>query len=69
MKARPPGDRVRARQKAILTALAAVLMLGGLVVIVLLKRLPFPVRLAMGLSDVVAASVLLLVVHQKFSDR
>jgi hypothetical protein len=62
-------DRRRARQKTILTALALVLMAGGLVVLGLLTRLPFPVRLVMGCSDFLAAAVLLLLVRQKFPAR
>jgi hypothetical protein len=57
------------RQKALLLALAAVLMVAGLVVLFLLKRLPLPLRLAMGFVDFTAAAALLLFLRQKFPRR
>jgi len=47
--------------------LATILGAGGLVVLLLLDRIPFPLRLAVGLSDLIGAAVLFVVVRQKFS--
>jgi hypothetical protein len=57
----------RSRQKVLLLVLSGVLMAGGLVILFLLKRMPLPMRLLVGLGDVVAASALLLILRQKFS--
>ena len=64
----PPPDPVaqRARQKNTITILAAVLIAGGLVVLLLLGRVPLPLRLLIGFGDLVAGSVLLVLLRQKF---
>jgi hypothetical protein len=62
-----PNPGTRARQRILLTALAAVLLLGGFVVLFALRRIPLPLRLLMGFGDFVAASALLLLVRQRFS--
>jgi hypothetical protein len=59
----------QSRQKILLLALAAVLMAAGLVVLLLLKRLPLPLRLTMGFVDFTAAAALLLLLRQKFPRR
>lgn len=46
--------------------LATALACGGLVVLAFLSRIPLPLRLAIGLGDLIAAAVLFLVVRQKF---
>jgi hypothetical protein len=46
--------------------LATALALGGFVVLAFLSRIPLPLRLAIGLGDLIAAAVLFLVVRQKF---
>lgn len=56
----------RARQKRTLVILSTLLILGGCVVLFLLKRMPLPMRILVGLTDVVAGAVLLVVVRQKF---
>ena len=56
----------RARQKRTITILSAVLMVGGLVVVIALDRIPLPLRLLIGLGDIIAGSVLLIVLRQKF---
>lgn len=58
---------LRARQKRTLGILAVVLIAGGLVVLLLLQRMPLPLRILVGLSDVIAGCVLLVVLRQKFS--
>jgi hypothetical protein len=60
-----PDQRARMRRK--LLALATLLIVGGFVVLLLLQRMPMPLRILVGLSDVIAGVVLLVVVRQKFS--
>jgi len=57
------------RQKSLLLVLAVVLLLAGFVVLLALKRIPLPMRLAMSFGDFVAASALLLLLRQKFPGR
>ena len=47
-------------------SLATLLGIGGIVVLAFLSRIPLPVRLAVGLTDLIASAVLFLVVRQKF---
>lgn len=49
-------------------ALGFALILGGLVVLAFLSRIPLPLRLGVGAVDLIAGSVLLLVARQKFSN-
>ena len=58
----------RARQKTIVTILGFVLIAGGLIVLFALKRMPLPMRLLVGLTDVFAGLTMLVLVRQKFSD-
>ena len=60
-----PEERKRYRRK--LHSLAAVLIVGGFVVLLLLERMPLPVRMLVGATDVIAGVVLLVVAKQKFS--
>ena len=59
-----PAARARLRQQML--ALAFVLLAGGCVVLAFLHRIPLPLRLAIGLGDLIAGAVLLVVVRQKF---
>ena len=45
------------------------LIIGGLAVLLLLQRMPLPMRLLVGLMDVFAGLTLLVVVRQKFSGK
>jgi hypothetical protein len=56
----------RNRQKRTLVSLASLLIVGGLVVLFVLERLPLPLRIFAGLGDVVAGCVLLVLSRQKF---
>ena len=58
----------RARQKTIVTILGFALIAGGLIVLFALKRMPLPMRLLVGLTDVFAGLTMLVLVRQKFSD-
>lgn len=66
--AEPQADfrRRLARQKRILTWLAVFLVVMGAVVLLFLQRMPLPMRLLIGLFDVLAGLVLLLFVRPKF---
>jgi uncharacterized membrane protein HdeD (DUF308 family) len=55
----------RARQKRTLVVLASLLIIGGLVVLFLLQRMPLPMRILVGLTDVVGGLALLVLVRQK----
>jgi uncharacterized membrane protein HdeD (DUF308 family) len=57
----------RAKQRRLILILAPALIAGGLVVLFFLTRMPLPLRIIVGLTDIVAGCVLLLVVRQKFS--
>ncbi|MBL9210880.1 MAG: hypothetical protein JNL92_10465 [Opitutaceae bacterium] len=61
----PAGARLAPRQKRTLRLLAGFLILGGLVVLALLDRMPLPLRIIVGLTDIVAGLGLLVLVRQK----
>ena len=61
----PPVVR-QARQKAALIALAGILFLGGLVVLLFLSRIPWPMRILLGGGDLIIGAVLLLFLRQQF---
>jgi hypothetical protein len=63
-RAASPADR--RRQARTIAALAGVLIVGGLALVFLVDRLPLPFRLFLGLGDVIAGCVLLVVLRQKF---
>jgi uncharacterized membrane protein HdeD (DUF308 family) len=58
--------RRRTRQRKTITALALLLIGAGLYVLFLLPRMPLPIRIMVGLVDVLAGLVLLVLVRQKF---
>jgi hypothetical protein len=53
-----------ARQKRTVTIIAVLLIVAGLVLLFLLKRLPLPMRLMAGLTDLFGGLVLLVLVRQ-----
>jgi hypothetical protein len=59
---------LRRRQKRTLLILGSVLVAAGLLILLFLERVPLPLRLLLGATDLIAGAVLLLVVRQKFSD-
>jgi hypothetical protein len=59
----------RIRQPRTIVVLAALLVVGGLIVLFTLDRMPLPMRLLVGLTDVFAGLTLLILVRQKFSER
>jgi hypothetical protein len=56
----------RQRQKRTITVLATLLIIGGLIVMFGLERMPLPLRLMVGLTDVFAGLTMLVLVRQKF---
>ena len=63
-----PKVAVRAvRQKRMIVILAALLIAGGLTVLFALERMPLPMRILVGLTDVFGGLTLLVLVRQKFS--
>jgi uncharacterized integral membrane protein len=57
------------RQKITVNTLGAFLITIGLIVLIFLDRMPLPLRLLVGLGDVVAGLVLLAAARQVFSVR
>lgn len=55
-----------ARQKATITVLALMLILAGAVVLLFLQKVPLPLRIVIGLGDIIAGWGLLILVRQKF---
>jgi hypothetical protein len=55
------------RQKGMIVILAALLIAGGLTVLFALERMPLPMRILVGLTDVFGGLTLLVLVRQKFS--
>ena len=58
-----------ARQKMIVTILGFALIAGGAFVLFALKKMPLPMRILVGLTDVFAGLTMLVLVRQKFSGR
>jgi uncharacterized membrane protein HdeD (DUF308 family) len=58
------SEKRRVRQKRTVFALAALLIVGGFVVLVFLERMPLPLRMMVGATDVIAGVVLLVVARQ-----
>jgi hypothetical protein len=56
----------RVRQKKILMLLGCGLIAGGLVILIAVQRMPTPLRILVGLTDIVAGLTLLVVARQKF---
>lgn len=60
----PVSAPLTRRQKNILIVMSAVLFFGGLAIMLFLKRLPLPARLALGIVDMIGAAVLVLFLRQ-----
>ena len=59
---------LRLRSERTLLVLGSILVAAGLLILLFLERVPLPLRLLLGATDLIAGAVLLLVVRQKFSD-
>ena len=60
----PAAQRVRQRKTLLILGVA--LIAGGLVILIALQRMPAPLRILVGLTDIVAGLTMLIVVRQKF---
>lgn len=65
-EAPPLSPAYRARQKKKVHALAAFLIVSGILLLFVLDRVPLPIRIIVGLGDIVAGAVLLVMARQKF---
>ena len=61
----PPPDPSQkfTRQKRIVTGLAILLVVAGLLIVATLHRMPLPMRIMVGLGDVFVGCVLLVLVR------
>ncbi len=61
-----PADlrRRQRRQRRTLGIVGGLLMLAGACVLLALTRMPLPLRLLVGLTDLIGGAVLLLAAHQ-----
>ncbi len=57
------------KHKVILFFLSVTLILGATVVLLFLKKIPFPARLVLAAADYGAAAALLLYMRQKYSEK
>ena len=62
----PLSPAARARQRKKVHALAAFLIVSGILLLFVLDRVPLPLRIIAGLGDIVAGAVLLVMARQKF---
>jgi hypothetical protein len=53
-----------ARQKRTVTIIACLLILGGAIILFAVKRMPLPMRIMVGLTDVVGGIVLLVLAQR-----
>lgn len=61
----PASGRLSPKQARALTLLAGLLIAGGIFVLAVLDRMPLPLRIVVGLSDLFAGLGLLVLVRQK----
>jgi hypothetical protein len=59
----------RSRQKFTIFSLATFLIIAGLLLVFVLKRVPLPMRVFAGLGDLVAGAALLVLGRQKFVEK
>jgi hypothetical protein len=65
----PDSPAELARQRLILKAVIALLLVMAVLVVTVVPKLPMPARIFIGLSDVTLAVVLWMVLRQKFSGK
>lgn len=56
----------RERLKKKMSVLGIALLVAGAAILLLLHRIPLPLRLLMGFGDLIAGATLLVLVRQKF---
>ena len=70
----PPSDpekaaREKAKLRRTVLILAPILIVGGILVLAFLQRMPTPLRIIVGLGDIFAGLTLLVLLRQKFFER
>jgi hypothetical protein len=65
----PTNTRELRRQRLILKAAIAVLVIGALLIALLAKNVALPLRLFVASTDLILAAVLWLLLRQKFSSK
>jgi hypothetical protein len=65
----PESVRELARQRRIIQAVIVLLLAMAVLVVTVVPKLPMPARIFIGLSDVILAVVLGMVLRQKFSGK
>lgn len=58
-----------AKQRRTIIVLASALVVSGVLILFFLKRVPPPMRILVGLTDVFAGLILLVLVRQKFGKQ
>ncbi|MES2694355.1 MAG: hypothetical protein V4773_12840 [Verrucomicrobiota bacterium] len=61
--------RERAKLRRTILILAPILIIGGALILAFLTKMPLPLRIIVGLGDIVAGLVLLILLKQKFFDK
>lgn len=61
--------REKAKLKRTVLILAPALIIGGILVLAFLERMPLPMRILVGLGDIVVGLTLLVLLKQKFFDK
>ena len=61
--------RERERLKRTVLILAPTLIIGGIAVLLFLERMPLPLRVLVGLGDIVVGLVLLVLLKQKYFEK
>lgn len=61
----PDPEQKRIRQLRTVTVLGVLLMVAGLVILTVLRRMPLPMRLMAGLSDFFLGLVLIVLARQR----
>lgn len=66
-----PAKTAREREKLRRTVLilAPILIVGGILVLAFLTRMPTPLRILVGLGDIFVGLTLLVLLRQKYFDR
>ena len=61
--------RERAKLRRTVLILAPILIVGGILVLAFLQKMPLPLRIIVGLGDIFAGLTLLVLLRQKFFDK
>lgn len=69
----PPDPEKLARERAKLRRtvliLSPILILGGILILAFLQRVPTPLRILIGIGDIIVGLTLLVLLKQKFFDK